>query len=419
MTTLDPGPPPDGGYGWVCAAAAATINMHSWGFNSAYAVFLAHYLSTNAFPGSTPLEYAFVGGLSLTCLFLISPVATYLLRRIGVRSTMMLGVVLEAASFVGASFATRISHLFVTQGLIFGMGLGLLFIPTAAVVPQWFATKRSLASGVSLAGAGLGGGVYSLSAAAMIRNLGLAWAFRILAIIGFVINTLCVALIRDRYKGVKSSRSVMDIRLLRKPEYALLIGFSGFTMLGYFILIFTLANFANTIGLNSAQAATISAVFNFAQSVGRPLVGYFSDSYGRINIACSMTLLAGVLSLAVWIPSKTYGLTLFFAISSGLVAGNFWATIAPLMSEILDLEEAPAGLSLLWFTMAVPSTFSEPIASQIFKVTGSYLGTEVFTGVMYIAAAGCLGILKVLVAKRHSPASTLSPKGASRGWKRN
>ena len=34
--------PPNGGYGWVCTAAAAIINMHSWGFSSAYSVFLAH-----------------------------------------------------------------------------------------------------------------------------------------------------------------------------------------------------------------------------------------------------------------------------------------------------------------------------------------------------------------------------------------
>ena len=55
--------PPNGGYGWVCVAAVATINGHTWGLNSAYAVFLAHYLSTSAFPGATPLQYAFIGEL--------------------------------------------------------------------------------------------------------------------------------------------------------------------------------------------------------------------------------------------------------------------------------------------------------------------------------------------------------------------
>jgi hypothetical protein len=56
--------PPNGGYGWVCVAACATINAHTWGLNSSYAVFLAYYLSNNVFPGATPLHYAFIGGLA-------------------------------------------------------------------------------------------------------------------------------------------------------------------------------------------------------------------------------------------------------------------------------------------------------------------------------------------------------------------
>ncbi|KAJ5965866.1 major facilitator superfamily transporter [Penicillium waksmanii] len=408
----DPGPPPDGGYGWVCTAAAATINMHSWGFNSAYAVFLAHYLANDTFMGATSLQYAFVGALSLTFLFLASPIATYSTRKLGIRPTMIIGVIFETASLVAASFATKIWHLFLTQGLLFGIGLGLLFIPTAAVVPQWFTAKRSLASGISLAGAGLGGGVYSLSASAMIRSLGIFWAFRILAIIAFVVNSSCIILIKDRYRNTKVSRSTIDISLFRRLDYSLLIAFSSFTMLGYFILIFSLANFANSIGLDSSQAATISAVFNFAQAVGRPIIGYFSDSLGRINMAGSTTFLAGLISLAIWIPSKTYGVSLLFAVSSGLVAGNFWATIGPLVAEVLDLGEVPSGLSLLWLSLAIPSTFSEPIALKIVDGTGSYLGTELFTGMMYIAAAACLGVLRGLVIQQREagPDSLIGPQ---------
>jgi hypothetical protein len=63
-----PSQSPDGGYGWVCATASAVTNGHSWGLNSAYAVFLAYYLDNDVFPGSSPIQYAFIGGLSLTSL---------------------------------------------------------------------------------------------------------------------------------------------------------------------------------------------------------------------------------------------------------------------------------------------------------------------------------------------------------------
>lgn len=61
-----------------------------------------------------------------------------------------------------------------------GFGLGLLFIPTAAVIPQWFTTRGSLATGVALAGTVLGGTVYSLATGAMLRDFGLYSALEFL-----------------------------------------------------------------------------------------------------------------------------------------------------------------------------------------------------------------------------------------------
>ncbi|KAB8071040.1 major facilitator superfamily domain-containing protein [Aspergillus leporis] len=401
--------PPDGGYGWVCTAAAATINAHSWGFNSAYAVFLAHYLKNETFPGSSPLKYAFVGSLSLTLLLLVSPIATVAVRERGIKPIMFCGAILETASLICASFATEIWQLFLTQGIVFGMGVGFLFVPTAAVVPQWFTTRRSLATGISLSGAGVGGLVYSLAAGAMIRDLGLQWAFRILGIIGFVVNMSCTLLIKDRNKATDSkNQRVFKIALLQNREYQLLLGFGSFTMLGYFVLMYSLANYGNEIGLNSSQASIVSAIFNLGQAVGRPCIGYFSDRVGRTNMAGSMTFIAGVLPLVVWTNAKSYGVLVFFAIAEGLVAGNFWATIAPLIAEVVGLKDVSSGLNIMWLSIVLPCTFSEPIALEIVSGTGSYLGTQLFTGFVYLAAAGCLMVLrgrKIMEESRCSIAS--------------
>ena len=58
--------PPDGGYGWVCVACSFFINAHTWGINSSYGVFLSHYLANNYYLGATALDFAFVGGLSIS-----------------------------------------------------------------------------------------------------------------------------------------------------------------------------------------------------------------------------------------------------------------------------------------------------------------------------------------------------------------
>lgn len=390
----EPPPPPNGGYGWVCTACAATINGHSWGLNSSYGVFLAHYLANDTFPGTSALEYAFVGSLSISCALMVSPIATIGVREFGTRPVMFFGCVLEAASLICASFASQIWHLFLTQGILFGFGMGFLFIPSVGIIPQWFTTHRSLANGISAAGSGLGGLVYSFAAGAMIQNLGLAWTFRILGIIAFVVNAVCTLLIKDRNKAIGSSQLAFDTTLLKRPEYLLLIAFGWFSVLGYVVLIFSLANYANEIGLRASQAALVSAFFNLGQAVGRPLVGYFSDQTGRINMSALMTFMSGVFSLVIWINAKEYGVLIFFAIIGGTVAGTFWTTIGPVTAEVVGLKHVPSALSILWLSILLPCTFSEPIALEIVAKTDSYLGTQLFAGLMFIAAAACLVALR-------------------------
>ena len=128
-----PPPPPNGGYGWVCTVCCLLINAHTWGLNSSYGVFLAHYLATNTFPGATYLEYAFVGSLSISCAMLVSPLATRSTRAFGTKTTLFIGISLETASLIGASFATQIWHLFLSQGICFGMGMGFLFVGSVGV----------------------------------------------------------------------------------------------------------------------------------------------------------------------------------------------------------------------------------------------------------------------------------------------
>lgn len=67
---------------------------------------------------------------------------------------------------------------------------------------------------------------------------------------------------------------------------------------------------------------------NLGRGVGRPAIGYFSDGVGRINMASIMSLICGVLCLAMWIPAKDYGALLAFSLFGG-VTGTFW-TASPL-----------------------------------------------------------------------------------------
>lgn len=386
--------PPNGGYGWVCTICVALINAHTWGINSSYGVFLAHYLSTNTYPGATALQYAFVGGLSISCAMLVSPLATLSTRYFGTHATLSFGTALEVAGLIGASFAYNIWHLFLSQGVAFGIGMGFLFVGSVGIPPQWFTTKRSLANGVSASGSGFGGLLYSLAAGAMIESIGIAWCFRVLGILALAVNAICITLIRDRHKIIGSRHAAFDTKLFRRPEYLLLNGYGFFSMLGYIALVFSLADYGRSIGLNSSQTSVVSAMLNLGQGLGRPPTGYFSDSIGRINMAGLTTFSCAILTFVVWIFAKSYGVLIFYAIIGGTVTGTFWATIGPVAVEVVGLQDLPSALNLEWLVIVLPCTFSEPIALELVGDTGNYLGTQLFIGFMYTTAALCVLILR-------------------------
>ncbi|RFU30036.1 hypothetical protein B7463_g6340, partial [Scytalidium lignicola] len=388
--------PPDGEYGWVCVASVFFINLSTWGLNSSYGVFLAHYLSNNTFPGATALDYAFVGGLSIAVALAVSPISTLCTRAFGTHVTLFTGIIFETGALLGASWAKTIAHLFVTQGMLFGIGMGFLFVGSVGIVPQWFTKRRSFANSLGTAGSGLGGLMYSLATNAMIQSIGLAWAFRVLAILAFAVNGIATILVRDRNKQVGAIHLPFDVRLFKRPEYLLVLGWGFFSMLGYVVLLFSLGNYATSIGLSAKQGSTIVALLNLGQGLGRPLVGLCSDAAGRINLAGFCTFLAGLFCLVVWIFAKSYGVCIFFAILVGSVAGVFWSTVAPVVTEVVGLQVLPSALSILWVVLAVPCTFAEPIGLELRATTGDkYLHCQIFTGCMYLGATVCLWFLRV------------------------
>lgn len=418
-----PDSPPDGGYGWICVACVFLINAHTWGLNSSYGVFLAYYLSHSTFPSASALDFAFVGGLSISQALLVAPVATLVTRTFSTRATLLVGIALETLSLIGASFATQVWQLYLSQGVCFGWGMGFLFVGSVGIIPQWFTTKRSLANGVGAAGSGLGGLVYSLAANAIIQRISLGWAFRILGIVAFAVNFTCAMLVRDRNRQVGSSQALFDYSLLARPEFLGLLAWGFFSMLAYIVLLFSLPNYASNIGLTAHQGSVVGALLNLGQALGRPPIvcvllslfarlicttrksfpnvddihqGYFSDTFGRINMAATMTFLAGLFALVIWIFASSFGVLVFYALIGGTVAGTFWATIGPVGAEVIGLKDLNAGLTITWIALVLPCTFSEPIALEIANHSPvGYLGTQLFAGFMYLAACMCLLAVRV------------------------
>ena len=267
--------------------------------NQAYGVFLDYFLTEDVYPNASALVYAFIGGLSISQALMVSLLINTTSRIWGTRITLLIGLALLTVSLIGASFATQVWHLFLSQDLSLGWGLGFLYVGSTNIIPQWFSTKRSLANGICAAGAGLGGLVYSLASSALLQQAGPPLTYRVLAICEFVTNLLCVALMRDRDQIVQSNLNAFNYRLLKRMKIWLVLGWGCLSDLGYAVLLFSLPNYARRIGLIARQGSVVGTLLNLGLMIGRPIVGHSSDMWGRINMAMLTTSFCGVICLVI------------------------------------------------------------------------------------------------------------------------
>ena len=138
---VDDSAPPDGGYGWVCCfvsprspfpptslthhEAMLCINGFTWGILASYGVFLSWYINHDRFPGTTSLEYTFVGGLNFAAAMLSSFPVTIWIKHWGTNRPMFVGCIVWLLGFILAAEAKEFWHLLLTQGLLVGIGTGM------------------------------------------------------------------------------------------------------------------------------------------------------------------------------------------------------------------------------------------------------------------------------------------------------
>ncbi|EED15842.1 short-chain dehydrogenase, putative [Talaromyces stipitatus ATCC 10500] len=183
--------PPEGDYGWMCVASTFWINAHTWGINSvrislhmtinliialasaliassvahfwltktSFSVFIAYYLSHDLFPGTSSLEYAFVGGLSMSCALLVAPLATAVMGRLGTRATLKLCVLVWEWDFFSLELVVSLLNGFDANAAL-----------QMALLRQGF----------------------------MLERIGLRWTFRALGIICLTMIVTAANLLRDR-----------------------------------------------------------------------------------------------------------------------------------------------------------------------------------------------------------------------------
>ena len=106
------------------------------------------------YPKSTPLLKSNLSGQGI--MYLGSPFSFALLQRFPLhrRFCAVAGLVTMTTGLVASSFASRVSHLILTQGVLYAIGGSMLYTPTVIFLDEWFIARKGLAFGVMWAGTG-------------------------------------------------------------------------------------------------------------------------------------------------------------------------------------------------------------------------------------------------------------------------
>ncbi|KAF2769678.1 MFS general substrate transporter [Teratosphaeria nubilosa] len=268
-------PPQDRGRAaWTSLAAVSATLMTTWGFVSAFGVFRSYYFTYAPFAGSQIVTE--IGVMSLGFLQILAPpLLRYLSGRMQQRKKMMIaGMVLVVGGSLGAAFSQTPIQVLMSQGLIYGIGSGLLFAPSISYIDEWFLERRGLANGLFFGSNNIAAAAFSPIFSTLLRKVGpravlIGWA--VFAAVTISCAILCLKE-RGRHEPVVGERR-RSHRLFRRPLFWLL-GTSVFLQgLANFLPAAYLPSYAADLGVSAGKGAILLTILNIAGMIGQALFG--------------------------------------------------------------------------------------------------------------------------------------------------
>jgi MFS transporter, OFA family, oxalate/formate antiporter len=120
-------------------------------------------------------------------------------RRVGMAAGVLYGIGIILASLSSSS----ILLLYLTYGLLAGVGIGLGYIVPVATLIKWFPDRRGFITGIAVAGFGAGALVTAPIAERLIEGVGLFETFAILGVLYLVVVTGAAATLSNPPEGWK------------------------------------------------------------------------------------------------------------------------------------------------------------------------------------------------------------------------
>jgi MFS family permease len=370
-------------YGWLVVAAAFAITFVGFGCAYTFSAFLDSLQKEfGASRGSVSLVFSLAGFL----YFGLGVVSGPLADRFGSRRLAVIGMILAGLGLAAAGMARSLIQVYAAYGFGVGLGLGCAYVPAVGAVQRWFVKRRGFASGLAVAGIGVGTLVMPPLATLLITTLGWRSAYVALGALALVVGAGMALLIendpRDRNlspdgesaaprmraappTGASVREAITSRRFLKLYAACLICSF------GVFVPFVHLVPYAVDHGVAQSSAALLLGMIGVGSTAGRFLLGGLADRMGRAAALLGM-FVGMALALSVWGFSAGFWPLAVFAFAYGVFYGGWVAVLPAVVMDYFGGRNVSGIIGILYTSVAFGTLIGPSAAGFAFDVSHSY-----------------------------------------------
>ena len=366
-------------------------------------------LSAQFSTSRTVIQWTFFLLIGLQTFF--SPFQGYLIERFGPRYLIAAGGALTGLSWVLASYATSVMGLYLTYGVLGGLGTGIVYIGVVGQMVGWFPDRRGFAAGIAAAGYGMGAIATTFPFADSLAASGTGPTLFQFGLIFGVVGVLAALGLRAPPVGYSVAlpgsapapvtRDVPTGQMLQNPIFWLMLFMMSCMSTSGLMVTAQIGPFAADQGYSKIVVWGFAAIplalwiDRVCNGLTRPFFGWVSDQIGR---EYTMALAFALEGCAMLLWFNTLSNPVLFVLLSGLVFfgwGEIFSLFPSTLTDTFGTKYATKNYGCLYMAQGIGALFGGPLASWLHDSTGSW--TPVFAmaiGADFLTAALALIVLR-------------------------